>query len=91
MNIDRLLGTNLSQEWAKTHIAYQVVAQVKGGDILYEGEDDTEEKDKVMHYLTDAYYTAFGDPNEKVLLMQNDVCILPSNIFEIRQLACWKK
>lgn len=89
MDIDRLLQTKFSEEWASTHIAYKVVAQVKGSDIL--GEDDIDEKDKVMHYLTDAYYTAFGGPDEKILLMQNGVCVPPTNILEIKPLACWKK
>ena len=91
MDIDRLLQTKFSEEWASTHIAYKVVAQVKGSDIFYEGEDDIDEKDKVMHYLTEAYYTAFGGLDEKILLMQNGVCVPPTNILEIKPLACWKK
>lgn len=65
MDIDNLLQTDLSQEWASTHIAYEVVAQIKGSNIVYGGDDDSEEKDKVLSYLTSAYYVAFGSPSEK--------------------------
>lgn len=89
MDIDNLLQTDLSQEWANTHIAYEVVAQIKGSNIVYGGDDDSEEKDKVLSYLTSAYYVAFGSPSEKILLVRNNVHIPPTDILEIKQLEYW--
>ena len=89
MDIDNLLQTNLSQEWANTHIAYEVVAQIKGSNIVYDGYDESNEKDKVLSYLTSAYYAAFGSSSEKILLVKNNVHIPPADILEIKQLEYW--
>lgn len=89
MDIDDLLRTKLSQEWANTHIAYEVVAQIKGSNIVYQGDDNSAEKDKVLSYLTSAYYVAFGSSSENILLVKNNVHIPPADILEIKRLEYW--
>ena len=89
-DIDQLLNTKLSQEWNRTHKAYEIVAQVCGENIVYDGDDEDDERKKVLSYLTSAYNTAFGSPSEKILLMKNDVCIPKNDILLIKPLQCWK-
>ena len=89
MNIDNLLQTNLSQEWADTHTAYEVVAQIKGSNIVCCGDDYSEDKDRVLDYLTRAYNAAFKCASEEILLVKRNVHIPPTDILEIRQLEYW--
>lgn len=89
MNIDALLGLDLSHEWAATHSPYEIVAQVSGKNILYDGYDESSDKDKVLDYLTRAYLTAFGEPTEQILLLKNGIQIHPSNIIEINPINYW--
>lgn len=91
LDIDNLLRTNLSQEWASTHKPYEVVATVSGEKIIYDGDDDQSEEDKVLNYLTKAYFTAFQEPTEEILLIKNHVQIPPSDIIEIKPMACWNE
>ena len=90
MDIDNLLQTNLSQEWASKHIAYEIVAQIKGSNIVYDGYGNSEEKDIVLSYLSSAYSTAFGRPSQKILLAEKKVHIPPTDILEINQIKYWK-
>lgn len=90
MNIDNLLGLNLSQEWTLTHDSYEVVAKVSGENICYDGDDNQSEEDKVLNYLTKAYFTAFGEPTEEVLLIKNHVQIPTLDILEINSMSHWK-
>lgn len=91
MNIDDLLGLNLSQEWISTHDSYEIVAKVNGDLIVYDGDDDQTDEDKVLNYLTKAYLTAFLEPTEEVLLLKNHVQISPMNILEIKSFEHWKE
>ncbi len=88
-DIDRLLNLSLSQEWCATHEPYEVVALVKGTDIVYDS-DDKNNKEKVLHYLTKAYNTAFGSPHEEIVLLKDHIQIPPRNIVEIKPLSCWR-
>lgn len=90
MNIDDLLGTQLSREWSETHDAYEIVAQISGNNIVYDGWDDCNEKDQVLAYLTSAYNAAFSGTSEKILLVKNGVCIPPQDILEIKPLEYWR-
>ena len=90
MNIDNLLGLNLSQEWALTHSPYEIIAKVNGTEIVYDGDEDESDTEKVLHYLTKAYLAAFGDTTEVVLLMKNHVQIPTSDILQIKPLTHWK-
>ena len=90
MDIDNLLGLNLSQEWASINDPYEIVAKVSGEKIIYDSDDNQSDKDKVLNYLTKAYFTAFGEPTEEVLLIKNHVQIPPIDILEIKPLAHWK-
>lgn len=89
-DIDNLLRLDLSGEWEQSHFPYEITAHVKGSDIVFDGDEDQSDKDKVLMYLTMAYDTAFGEPFEHVLLMKNGVQIPPTDIIEIKPLSCWK-
>ncbi len=78
---------DLSGEWEQSHFPYEITAQVKGNDIVFDGDEDQSDKDK---YLTMAYDTAFGEPFEHVLLMKNGVQIPPTDIIEIKPLSFWR-
>ncbi len=90
MDIDNLLGLHLSQEWATSHLPYQITAKVSGNNIVYCGDDDTSNEQKVISYLTQAYTTAFGYPHENILLLKNGVQIPPKDILEVKPLDYWK-
>ena len=89
-DIDNLLRLKLSEEWEQSHFPYEIVAQVNGLDIVFDGDDDQSDKDKVLMYLTMAYDTAFGEPFEHILLMKNGIQISPDRIIEIKPLTCWR-
>lgn len=88
-DIDNLLNLTLSQEWHLSHKAYEVVAIIPGTDIVYDGDNDQSEKDKIINYLTKAYNTAFGAPSEEVVLLKNNVQVPPQRIIEITPLRYW--
>lgn len=88
-DIDNLLGLSLSQEWHIEHEPYEIVAAVKGSDIVYDGDDNQSSKDKVLNYLTKAYATAFGSPSEEIVLLKNHVQVSQANILETKPLTCW--
>lgn len=90
MDIDNLLGLNLSQKWASTHEPYEIVVKISGEKIIYDGDDNQTEKDKVLNYLTKAYFTAFREPYENVILIKNHVQIPPTDILEIGSMNYWK-
>lgn len=90
MDIDNLLRLNLSHEWMSTYDSYEIVAKVSGEKIIYDGDDDQSDKDKVLYYLTKAYSTAFREPTEEVLLIKNNVQIPSLDILEIRPMLHWK-
>lgn len=90
MDIDNLLGLNLSLAWATSHDSYEIVAKVSGDNIIYDSDDDQCDEDKVLNYLTKAYVTDFGEPYENVLLIKNHIQIPPSDIIEIRPLSQWR-
>ena len=70
-DIDELLKTRLSDEWAQTHTAYEVVAKVSGKNICYPYDDDVSEAEKVMAYVVMAYNEALNGSSENILLMKN--------------------
>lgn len=90
MDIDNLLGLDLSQEWMSIHDSYEIVAKVSGENIIYDGDDNQSDKDKVLNYLTKAYCTAFGKPTEAMLLIKNNVQIPTLDILEIKAMRHWK-
>lgn len=89
-DIDNLLRLDLSREWERSHFPYEITAQVKGSDIVFDGDENQSDNDKVLMYLTMAYDTAFGEPFEHILLMKNEVQIPPTDIIEIKPLSFWK-
>lgn len=89
-DIDNLLKLDLSGEWESTHRPYETTAKVSGSKIVYDGDDDYSDKEKVIDFLTRAYLTAFASPSECVLLIHNHVQIPSSDILEIKPLSHWK-
>lgn len=89
MDIDNLLALNLSQEWMFSHSPYEIVVKVDGNKIIYDGDDEKSDEEKVLDYLTRAYDTAFGNPFEHILLLKNGIQIAPSDIIEIKPLTHW--
>lgn len=90
MDIDNLLGLNLSHEWMLTHDSYEIVAKVSGDKIVYDGDDNQSDEHKVLNYLTKVYFTAFYEPTEEVLLIKNHVQIPPLDILDIKSMKHWK-
>ncbi len=88
-DIDNLLRLDLSGKWVQSHFPYEITAHVKGSDIVFDGDEDQSDKDKVLMYLTMAYDTAFVKPCEHILLMKNGIQISPDSIIEIKPLSCW--
>ena len=88
-DIDGLLNLTLSQDWHLSHEPYEIVAAVQGTDILYDGDDDSSGRDKVLNYLTKAYNTAFGALSEEILLLKNHIQVSPSRIWEINPVTYW--
>lgn len=88
-DIDRLLGLTLSQDWCISHKPYEILAAVQGTDIVYDGNEENDSKDRIVDYLTRAYNTAFGSPFEEIVLLKNHVQVPPNRILEIKPLTCW--
>ena len=89
-DINNLLRLNLTEKWERSHFPYEITAHVKGSDIVFDGNEEQSDKDKVLMYLTMAYDTAFGNSFEHVLLMKNGVQIPPTSIIGIKPFSCWK-
>ena len=62
---------------------------VQGCDIVYDGDDNSSSKDKILNYLTRAYNTAFGAPFEEIVLLKNHIQVPPNHILEIKPLSYW--
>ena len=88
-DIDRLLGTSLSKEWKSTHVPYEIVAKVKGKNIVYEGYEEDDLYRRTINYITKAYWSAFHSIDEEILLMKNNICIPPEDIIEIKRFDTW--
>lgn len=91
VDIDNFLKLNLSREWHLSHEAYEIVAQIPGIDIVYDGDDNKSEKEKIIEYLTKAYNTAFGAPFEEIILLKNNVQVPPERIIEITPFRYWNQ
>ncbi len=89
LNIDKVLKSNLSEEWERTHSPYEVVAKISGDKVMPYGENDETDIDKVLRYLRIAYNTAFKSSEEHILLTKDNVQILPSEIIAIKPLSYW--
>ena len=90
MDIDNLLGLNLSREWQRTCVPFEVVAKVSGENIVYPYDDNDSEEDKVLCYLAKAFNNIFGEPHEEVVLLKNGIQVPPQDILEIKPLECWR-
>lgn len=88
-DLDNLLGLNLSSEWEETHSAYEIIAKVSGTDIICDSESKIS-SNRTTAYLCYAYYAAFGDCSEHVLLCKDNVSIPAENIIEIHKFTGWQ-
>ena len=90
MDIDNLLGLNLSREWQRTCEPFEVIVKVSGENIVYSYGDDDSEEDKVLCYLAKGFNNIFGEPHEEVVLLKNGIQVPPKDILEIKPLECWR-
>lgn len=88
-DLDKLLGTNLQNEWIKTHKSYEIVYVVSFDDILYDGLADDAKDDIVMSYLIDAYMRVSLGPDTKEILCKNGIEIYPKQILACNQFTKW--
>ena len=89
MDIDNLLGLNLSVEWQSMCKPFEVVAKVSGENIIYPYDEGDSEEDKVLYYLAKAFENYFGEPHEEIVLLKNNIQIPPQDVLEIKPLVCW--
>lgn len=87
-DIDKLLKTNLSDKWKRTHRTYEIVFRIPVKDTVYNGWDD-DDYGQVMCYLSDAYICACTRPSTIELLCKNHVEILPEQIIEYGEFEEW--
>lgn len=89
IDIGNLIRKAIDQEWALTHQSYEIVAKVEGRKIRCDSEQPTD-KGKLLCYLTYAFFNAFGDQDERLLLCQDGVKIPPDDILEIKPFLLWQ-
>lgn len=89
LDLDELLKTKLSDEWERTHSAYEVVAKVSGNNICYSYDNNASEAEKVMTFVVMAYNEALNGSCENIILLKNGVQIPPSDILEVNPLSIW--
>lgn len=89
LNIDRLLKLKLSYEWAATHKPFEVVVKVSGDKIICHADENNTDEEKVLCYLTKAYYNMF-DESEHIVLLKNGISIVPEDILEVKPLSHWE-
>ncbi len=89
MNIDRLLKTDLADKWEDTHQPYEVIAHIGAKMVVCDGDERCDDQRKVMEYLMKAYWCAFSD-NENIVLLRSEVEVPPENIWKVRPFEAWK-
>lgn len=88
-DLDRLLKLNLVEEWKCTHKPYRVIAKVSGENIFYYENYGMTEHKKILDFVEKAYYNAFYEISENVLVLNKGISISPNNIVEIKPLDFW--
>lgn len=88
-DIDKLLGSNLSNKWETSHSPYEVVFKIHSNDLeLDEHSNDTDEE-KVIRLLLYAFYEMCSGPSEVLAQCKPDVKITPDKIIEILPFDKW--
>ena len=90
-DLDKLLRTNLQEEWMQSHQPFEVVFRVPFRDIIYGGWDSDSEDEMVMSYLTDAYMCISTEPDTMEVLCKNGVEIAPEQILECNRFTLWDR
>jgi len=88
-NIDKLLNTELSREWEESHSAYNVIAVVKDENVFLVANGAKNEKERISYCLRIAFDTAFGDPDEELIILNDEVRIPPTAILGIEICKHW--
>ena len=88
-SIGYIVHLDLSREWRLSHSPYEIVARVKCRDIVYNNDANEDELHQYLYYLLMAYYNAFFEPSERILLTKNNVRILPQDVARIAPISFW--
>ena len=89
-DIDNLLETNLSDEWKRSHSAYEVVLKIHSSDLeLYEHNNDDNET-KVIGLLLDAFYEMCSGPSEVYAQLKPCIRVSADKIISIHPFEKWK-
>ena len=88
-DMDNLLKTNFQEIWEETHQAYEVIFKAPVAQIVYSGESEVDEKQRVMCFLVDAYRCASRGPSMEEVLCHNGVEIFPQQILECNEFHLW--
>lgn len=57
--------------------------------VVCDGDERCDDQRKVMEYLMKAYWCAFSD-NENIVLLRSEVEVPPENIWKVRPFEAWK-
>ena len=88
-NIGHVVHLDLCLEWHSSHSPYEIIARVKCRDIVYNNDTNEDELHQYLYYLLMAYYNAFFEPSERILLTKNNVRILPQDVTRIAPISFW--
>lgn len=89
-DIDKLLKTDLSNEWENSHSAYEIVFKIHSNELeLYENSNDEDEA-KVIRLLLNAFYEMCSGSSEVLAQCKPDVKITPDKIIDILPFDKWQ-
>lgn len=86
LDIDRFLGTKLSDEWAETHTAYEITVTVPGEKVI---TVDNDPEDIFVDYIINAYHNAFYSLSAKQIHIKREQSVEASEIKSIQKLQHW--
>lgn len=88
-DIDNLLDTSLSDEWAESRLPYEVLIRKNSKYVEPDFEIDISDNEKVLHYLVMAYDILCGAHFEHTIQCLKNEGITPSDIIEIKPFTLW--
>lgn len=89
LDLDRLLGTKLQEEWLQSHQAFEIVFSVPIRDVVCDGWNYDTEEDVVMSFLMKAYMCASSGPDTKEVICKKGIHIYPKQILECDRFILW--
>lgn len=87
-NIDDLLHLRLSEEWARSHSTYAVIAKVSGRNLVCDSEQPSSDG-KVLSYLCRAYDAAYGGKSTIVTMLKDNIQVPAQDILQINPFPLW--